>query len=407
MNILIITYDYTPKPIWGMGQHVVDLQNVLKSLGCNVKVATVNRYGLITDKDVIYNPCYGRIQKNIIAKCCVDSVTDASCLDNLHQVIIQRLGEENFVPDIIHCHGWMMIDVCDKVSDYFHVPIVTTIHFMEKQYESVGEHPHPEVLEIILEKERCEITKSETIICVSDYGLELLQKVYKGQYKSAVVIPHGTEVIEDTCYSPNHLNSRKKKKITFVGRLEKEKGIAELCEIFQDDSLLKKADLDIIGTGSLDEELRSKYKDKYNFIGYINRQNVSDYLHQSDFIIIPSLDEQFGLVAVEGMITGAVPIASNTGGLKQIIRDSSSGFLFDLDYTGDDEMPHIDKQLLKNVIETAINTDEKCLEDMRKKNYQKIMDEYTLNVMGEKTLKVFQETIERYKGNERIMCENE
>jgi len=57
-------------------------------------------------------------------------------------------------------------------------------------------------------------------------------------------------------------------------------------------------------------------------------ENAMKHLRLIDVLVVPSRFEGFGLSAVEGMAASLPVIASNTGGLKEIIQDGESGLLF-------------------------------------------------------------------------------
>jgi glycosyltransferase involved in cell wall biosynthesis len=64
-----------------------------------------------------------------------------------------------------------------------------------------------------------------------------------------------------------------------------------------------------------------------------------------DILLVPTIDpESFGLVAVEGMLSKKPVIASNNGGLKEIVVHNTTGLLFE---------PN-DSFELKKAIETLI-----------------------------------------------------
>lgn len=65
--------------------------------------------------------------------------------------------------------------------------------------------------------------------------------------------------------------------------------------------------------------------DRFIFVPHTNR--VRDYMRCADLVVIPSLSEGFGRVAVEAMMEQTPLIASNVGGLGEIIRDQSDGLL--------------------------------------------------------------------------------
>jgi len=61
------------------------------------------------------------------------------------------------------------------------------------------------------------------------------------------------------------------------------------------------------------------------FLG--NQQRVIEILAASDVLLLPSQTESFGLAALEAMAAGAVPIATDAGGLPEVVQHGVSGFL--------------------------------------------------------------------------------
>ena len=55
-------------------------------------------------------------------------------------------------------------------------------------------------------------------------------------------------------------------------------------------------------------------------LGFLSNQNVKQIMSELSLIVIPSLDEPFGLVAAEAMSCGVGIISSNSGGLPEIIK---------------------------------------------------------------------------------------
>lgn len=118
-----------------------------------------------------------------------------------------------------------------------------------------------------------------------------------------------------------------------VGRLVSSKGFdiliqaaAKLCDEFPD-LLLK-----IIGDGPLRTEL-TQLADAYqvghriSFLGSISHKAVLSEMASSYATIHPTRDEAFGLVVMESLAVGTPVIASNVGGVPEIIRDGIEGLL--------------------------------------------------------------------------------
>ena len=51
------------------------------------------------------------------------------------------------------------------------------------------------------------------------------------------------------------------------------------------------------------------------------------YYDKIDVLLMPSRSEGFGLTAIEGMARGCVLVASNTGGLPEVVREGYVGLL--------------------------------------------------------------------------------
>jgi N-acetyl-alpha-D-glucosaminyl L-malate synthase BshA len=66
-------------------------------------------------------------------------------------------------------------------------------------------------------------------------------------------------------------------------------------------------------------------KQDVRFFGRVD--DVSDILRAADLFLLPSETESFGLAALEAMACGVPVIASNVGGLPEVVTDGESGYL--------------------------------------------------------------------------------
>jgi glycosyltransferase involved in cell wall biosynthesis len=69
----------------------------------------------------------------------------------------------------------------------------------------------------------------------------------------------------------------------------------------------------------------SSVSKRFYFLGF--RQDIPEIMKTIDILIVPSHSESFGRVAAEGMASGCAVIASDTGGLPEIITDNYDGLL--------------------------------------------------------------------------------
>lgn len=132
-----------------------------------------------------------------------------------------------------------------------------------------------------------------------------------------------------------HVPSRNKtNRFLYVGRMDKQKGIEELCECFKK---RKDLHLTLIGTGELDKELNNinVVSENIEFLGYIKGlSNLSHYYYSSSYFILNSKriskwEELFGQVLIEAMACGCIPIAVDHTGPHEIIDNLKNGYLFE------------------------------------------------------------------------------
>lgn len=130
--------------------------------------------------------------------------------------------------------------------------------------------------------------------------------------------------------------SESSSRIGFVGRLESIKGADLLLPAFAE--LMKQnpeATLRIVGDGSLRNKMEQQQKDlsipndKVTWVGRVEHEKLEEQYNQMDIVWMPSRSEGFGLSAIEAMSFRKPVIATNTGGLKEIITDGKDGLLFE------------------------------------------------------------------------------
>jgi glycosyltransferase involved in cell wall biosynthesis len=127
-------------------------------------------------------------------------------------------------------------------------------------------------------------------------------------------------------------------KILFIGSLNLTKGADMLIPIFKNVIAAKpKASLTICGTGKLLAAIKKQISqlpdDLQSAISLIpndlNDQSLTELYHTHDYYIQPSRSESFGVAALEASYFGLPVIASNVGGLPEIIIDGRTGKIAD------------------------------------------------------------------------------
>jgi glycosyltransferase involved in cell wall biosynthesis len=116
-----------------------------------------------------------------------------------------------------------------------------------------------------------------------------------------------------------------------VGRLIPIKGHIVLLRAFGEArKLVPTLELDIAGRGALEPALRALARelgiaDAVRFVGYVSP--VADAIERSAVVVVPSLGEGFGMVALEAMERARPVIATEIGGLGELVQDGRTGLL--------------------------------------------------------------------------------
>lgn len=195
------------------------------------------------------------------------------------------------------------------------------------------------------------VENSDEITVVSSYIKERLLNLVSGDLKEEVqgklkIIPMGVhtglfqnEADRETLKSKYAIQS--KFVLLFIGRLVEKKGVSYLIKAMPEIvSKNKNVTLLICGDGPLREELEQltekwKLQEFVRFVGYVTGEKKIDYFSLSDCLIIPSLVTESGdteglpVVILEGLAAGKPIIASDVGGVKDVIKDGWNGFLIE------------------------------------------------------------------------------
>ncbi|MBD3291979.1 MAG: glycosyltransferase [Armatimonadia bacterium] len=172
------------------------------------------------------------------------------------------------------------------------------------------------------------LRRANRVVCVSnslaDRVAELGVSVGKVQ-----VIHNG---VDSDLFCPAR-DSRPGRRLIYVGRLTPEKGVEYLIRAL---AVLQQGTPDvhlkIVGDGPdrprLEQQTRDLgVADAVTFTGPKPHEQIPDLMRQSDLLVLPSLSEGFGIVLIEAMATGLPVIATETGGIPEIVRHGENGLL--------------------------------------------------------------------------------
>jgi len=162
-----------------------------------------------------------------------------------------------------------------------------------------------------------------------------------------------------------------------VGRLSPEKGHVYLVRAL---SYLRGIDCLclLVGDGPLRAELeqvavQEGVADRIRFLGF--QENVAGVMSQMDVVVMPSLDESFGLTILEAFALEKLVIASDVGGIPELVQHGRTGIL----------VPARDSAALAAAIEYALTHRTEC-QQMARDAYAFAVNTFTTSAMVDRFL---------------------
>ncbi|MGC8895110.1 MAG: glycosyltransferase family 4 protein, partial [candidate division WOR-3 bacterium] len=195
---------------------------------------------------------------------------------------------------------------------------------------------------------------------------------------------------------PEKLPAREKNRVLFVGRLVEWKGVNYLLEAFSIVSRdLPDARLVIVGDGPEKKHLVDQARNlginaKVAFTGWRVGQELIEEYARASVLVVPSIvdykgqTESLGVVAIEAMALGTPVVASEVGGLTDVVADSETGFL----------VPQKDPEALAFSIEKVLS-DENLAAEMSRKAKMRFAGFFSPRSIAGKLIQLYQELLNK------------
>ncbi|OBI71312.1 glycogen synthase [Mycobacterium sp. E740] len=335
----MVSWEYPPVVIGGLGRHVHHLATALADVGHEVVVLSRRPSG--TDPST--HPSTDEIAEGVRVVAAAQDPHEfdfgsdmmAWTLAMGHSMIRTGLTLKSrrghpWRPDVVHAHDWLVAHPATALAEFFDVPLVSTIHATEAGRHSgwvsgrISRQVH--AIESWLAHE------SDSLITCSTSMSDEIVELFGPGLAETHVIRNGID-----CARWPFAERRPRSgpaQLLYLGRLEYEKGIHDaIAALPRIRRTHPGTTLAIAGEGTqLDWLVAQARKHKVlkatSFVGHLGHDALVDVLHAADAAVLPSLYEPFGIVALEAAATGIPLVVSDVGGLGEAVIDGRTGVTY-------------------------------------------------------------------------------
>lgn len=334
MRVLMLSWEYPPHLIGGLGKHVVDLTPALARAGVEVHVFTPQ-----LNDGAPYEVTPDRVHVHRVA---TPAIVDYGYLPLVQQAnrAIERaaraLHADSLHFDIIHAHDWLMASAGIALKHAWRMPLISTIHATERG-RGQG-NLLSELSRQINDLEWSLTYESWRVITCSHFMAMQVHDYFRVPLDKIDVVPNGVNIRPNPFGSGRERRAFRRRFVAdsqplafYVGRIVYEKGLHILLDAWpMVRSTVSNARLLVAGAGANLDAIKARAWDlglthDVIFTGFISDEERDKLYHIADVAIFPSIYEPFGIVALEAMAAHCPVVATDTGGLSEVVKLHETG----------------------------------------------------------------------------------
>jgi glycogen(starch) synthase len=326
----MLSWEYPPLVVGGLGRHVEALARELAQQGHDVRVVTRG-----SEPDARTEVREGvRIVRAAADPIAIDFTTETLLAWSQaaeHALLRAALPMlRRWHPDVVHAHDWLVAQSAVTLAQSTGAALVATLHATE-----AGRHQGwlPKPLNLAIHSvERWLAHQAAAVITCSTTMHDDVSTVLEVDAARVHVVPNGIDAARWTATARARSAAREQHVtdgplLVYAGRLVHEKGVQTLLRAVRP---LRDAHpglrLVVAGVGPYEVKLhalarRLRIARAVEFLGFVPETRLPALLGAADAVVVPSFYEPFGIVALEAACAGAPLIVAETGGLRDLAAD--------------------------------------------------------------------------------------
>ena len=355
LRIAMLSYHTCPlatlggKDTGGMNVYVRDLTRELGRMGIHVDVFTRSQDEHVPH--VVHELGFGNRVVHVPSGPETPKAKSelANYIPDFVEGIKQFAIEKGIHYDVIHSHYWMSGLAAEALSDAWGgTPIVHMFHTLGEMKNRVARSESERAGVDRLKGERQVLRRADRIIAATIAEITQLRFLYRAESRKLVIIPPGVDTSHfypiPADEAKQYLGLKPENRMAlFVGRIEPLKGLDTLIQAMSCLDLReihRPVHLAIIGgepdviPEDMTEEMTRLQKlcddlcmgGMVVFLGKRGQDTLPYYYSAAEVVVMPSLYESFGMVALEAMACGTPVIASEVGGLGYLVQNDVTGY---------------------------------------------------------------------------------
>ncbi|HWG98239.1 MAG TPA: glycosyltransferase family 4 protein [Pilimelia sp.] len=352
-RIMMLSWEYPPVVVGGLGRHVHALATSLAAGGHEVTVVTRHAAGAALEEYAEGVRIVRAPEDPPLFPLATPSLLAWTMAFNHTLTRAALRAAENTEFDVIHAHDWLVTHTAVTLKEHLNLPLVATIHATE-----AGRHQGwlpGEMNKCIHSVEWWLGHEAARVLVCSEYMKWEVTRLLELTPGKVEVIPNGVD--EQVWQAPPRAVAAARSRfagagplIGYAGRLVYEKGVQHLVhavpKLREEHPGLRVV---IAGDGPYRNELqeearRLRLQRTVSFAGFMTEAELPALFAATDATVVPSMYEPFGMVALEAAAAGAPLAVAATGGLAEIVQPGVTGVTF----------PHSDPDALAAAVGTLL-----------------------------------------------------